>query len=71
MSNSEVPTEFHSKDTQFLAEQEFMQVRLLLLTAQCCSYFSFPMLMQHHILTFVRYTYSCSGVGDDEQALCT
>ncbi len=34
MSTSEVPTDFHAKDAQFLAEKEFMQV--------CCCYELLP-----------------------------
>ncbi len=42
MSDTEVPTEFHAKDAQFLAEQEFMEVII-----NCPDYFSSPVFMQH------------------------
>ncbi len=47
ISNTEVPTEFHAKDAQFLAEQEFMEVII-----NCPVYFSSPVLMQHAYVDF-------------------
>ncbi len=52
ISDTEVPTEFHAKDAQFLAEQEFMEVII-----NYPDYFSSSCSCSTHVLSFVHFVY--------------